>query len=145
MRKQPVPVSQKYKMEVAGIPDSLSDPIVDKMPSVKSLATFTLSLLGSAQSVLGLRNSVLQDLSFRSASASSCANSPTSCRNSSAVQDLCCFNAPGGLLLQTQFWDTNPQTGPVNSWTIHGLWVGPVNLFGKPPNECLTLYSAGQL
>lgn len=25
-------------------------------------------------------------------------------------------------LLQTQFWDTDPSTGPTNSWTIHGLW-----------------------
>jgi len=25
-------------------------------------------------------------------------------------------------MLQTQFWDTSPSTGPSNSWTIHGLW-----------------------
>jgi len=24
--------------------------------------------------------------------------------------------------LQTQFWDTDPATGPTDSWTIHGLW-----------------------
>ena len=24
--------------------------------------------------------------------------------------------------LQTQFWDADPSTGPVDSWTIHGLW-----------------------
>jgi ribonuclease T2 len=35
---------------------------------------------------------------------------------------LCCFESPGGLLLQTQFWDTHPATGPADSWTIHGLW-----------------------
>ena len=23
---------------------------------------------------------------------------------------------------QTQFWDADPSTGPVDSWTIHGLW-----------------------
>jgi hypothetical protein len=33
-----------------------------------------------------------------------------------------CFNYPGGQLLQTQFWDTAPATGPVDSWTVHGLW-----------------------
>lgn len=38
------------------------------------------------------------------------------------VQDTCCVNSPGGLFLQTQFWDTNPVTGPSDSWTIHGLW-----------------------
>ncbi|KAG5735221.1 hypothetical protein E4T56_gene13699, partial [Termitomyces sp. T112] len=45
-----------------------------------------------------------------------------SCHNTSAVSNLCCFESPGGLLLQTQFWDTDPSTGPTNSWTIHGLW-----------------------
>lgn len=49
-------------------------------------------------------------------------NVPLSCHNSTAVSDSCCFNAPGGVLLQTQFWDTDPATGPVDSWTIHGLW-----------------------
>ncbi|KAF4611724.1 hypothetical protein D9613_004228 [Agrocybe pediades] len=55
--------------------------------------------------------------------SSGCSTSgQTSCHNSSSVSNLCCFEAPGGLLLQTQFWDTNPSTGPSNSWTIHGLW-----------------------
>ncbi|KAJ7481047.1 ribonuclease T2-like protein [Mycena galericulata] len=47
---------------------------------------------------------------------------PASCQNTTAVSNLCCFESPGGLLLQTQFWDTNPATGPSDSWTIHGLW-----------------------
>ncbi|KAI0046625.1 ribonuclease T2 [Auriscalpium vulgare] len=47
----------------------------------------------------------------------------TSCSNTTVQKDLCCFQAPGGLLLQTQFWDTNPSTGPSNSWTIHGTTV----------------------
>lgn len=51
-----------------------------------------------------------------------CSNTQTSCHNTTAVADTCCFNTPGGQLLQTQFWDTNPSTGPSNSWTIHGLW-----------------------
>lgn len=25
-------------------------------------------------------------------------------------------------MLQTQFWDTAPVTGPTTSWTVHGLW-----------------------
>ena len=45
-----------------------------------------------------------------------------SCQNSTQVEDTCCFNAPGGLILLTEFWDTEPVTGPVDSWTIHGLW-----------------------
>ncbi|KAI9460628.1 ribonuclease T2-like protein [Lactarius psammicola] len=45
-----------------------------------------------------------------------------SCHANPIPSDLCCYESPGGLLLQTQFWDTNPSTGPSNSWTIHGLW-----------------------
>lgn len=44
-----------------------------------------------------------------------------SCHNTTVQPDLCCFNAPGGLILQTQFWDTNPPTGGNENWTIHGL------------------------
>ena len=49
-------------------------------------------------------------------------NTPLSCHNSTAVENLCCFNYPGGQVLQVQFWDTNPATGPEDHWTIHGLW-----------------------
>ncbi|KAJ7862990.1 RNase Gf29 [Mycena leptocephala] len=45
-----------------------------------------------------------------------------------AGTNTCCFETPGGLLLQTQFWDTNPPDGPSNSWTIHGLWPDECNL-----------------
>ncbi|KAF5385398.1 hypothetical protein D9615_001247 [Tricholomella constricta] len=55
--------------------------------------------------------------------SSGCSTTGTqSCKNTTAVSNLCCFEAPGGLLLQTQFWDTDPSTGPSDSWTIHGLW-----------------------
>lgn len=40
-----------------------------------------------------------------------CSNPQLSCQNTTAVADLCCFNYPGGQLLQTQFWDTSPSTG----------------------------------
>ncbi|KAI0322988.1 base non-specific acid ribonuclease [Amylostereum chailletii] len=61
-----------------------------------------------------------------------------SCQNTTAVENLCCFEAPGGLLLQTQagynFWDTDPATGPDDSWTIHGLW--PDNCDGTFEQSC---------
>ncbi|KAI4141327.1 MAG: hypothetical protein L6R39_005397 [Caloplaca ligustica] len=55
-------------------------------------------------------------------SPATCSNPQLSCQNTTAVADTCCFNAPGGQLLQTQFWDTNPPTGPSDHWTVHGLW-----------------------
>ncbi|KAH6717095.1 ribonuclease Trv [Leptodontidium sp. MPI-SDFR-AT-0119] len=61
-----------------------------------------------------------------------CLNPQLSCQNTTAVEDLCCFNAPGGQLLLTQFWDTAPSTGPNNSWTVHGLW----------PDKCDGTYEA---
>ncbi|KAL3423835.1 Ribonuclease T2 [Phlyctema vagabunda] len=64
--------------------------------------------------------------------AKTCSNPQLSCRNTTVVSDLCCFNAPGGQLLQTQFWDTSPATGPSNSWTVHGLW----------PDHCDGTYDA---
>ncbi|PNP48738.1 ribonuclease T2 family protein [Trichoderma gamsii] len=42
--------------------------------------------------------------------------------------DTCCVETFGGLVLQTQFWDTQSgfesqgQRYPENTWTIHGLW-----------------------
>lgn len=55
-----------------------------------------------------------------------------SCSNTTAVANTCCFNAPGGQLVQTQFWDAgSSSTGPTNSWTLHGLW----------PDHCDGTYS----
>ncbi|CCM03749.1 uncharacterized protein FIBRA_05895 [Fibroporia radiculosa] len=63
--------------------------------------------------------------------SSSCsASAPTSCQNTTVETDSCCFEG-NGLLQQVQFWDTNPSTGPSDSWTIHGLW----------PNSCDGSYS----
>ncbi|KAF8307608.1 ribonuclease T2 [Clavulina sp. PMI_390] len=46
---------------------------------------------------------------------------PASCHGSDTAGS-CCYESPGGLLAQVQFWDTNPATGPADNWTIHGLW-----------------------
>ncbi|KAJ5625218.1 Ribonuclease T2 [Penicillium lagena] len=60
-------------------------------------------------------------------------NSTLSCHGSSKTP-TCCYQSPGGALLQTQFWDTNPATGPSDSWTIHGLW--PDNCDGTYQATC---------
>jgi ribonuclease T2 len=76
-------------------------------PAMSALTIGTFALL-SAQS-LGNPRSCPADM-------------PLSCQNSTVVDDTCCFNYPGGLVLLTQFWDTKPATGPVDSWTAHGFW-----------------------
>ncbi|KAK7217691.1 hypothetical protein V2G26_005694 [Clonostachys chloroleuca] len=60
------------------------------------------------------------------------ADVPVSCQ--ATYTDTCCFNSPGGQILLTQFWDTNPSTGPIDSWTIHGLW--PDNCDGSYEQYC---------
>jgi len=72
--------------------------------------------------------------SSRSLLSSTCGTSsgPVSC--SLSRPGSCCFEAPGGLLVQPQFWDTNPSTGPSDSWTIHGLW--PDNCDGTFEQNC---------
>lgn len=87
--------------------------------SLRTLPVFSLALLSPSQRVLG-------------GSPPSCVNPQISCQNTTAVQDTCCFNAPGGQLLQTQFWDAVPATGPVDHWTVHGLW----------PDRCDGTYDA---
>ncbi|KAF7971676.1 hypothetical protein HWV62_20112 [Athelia sp. TMB] len=66
--------------------------------------------------------------------SSGCSTTGAASCSTTKVSDTCCTEFPGGLLLQTQFWDTNPSTGPTNSWTIHGLW--PDNCNGTYEENC---------
>lgn len=67
--------------------------------------------------------------------SSSCGTDGTaSCQNNTDESDSCCFEAPGGWISQVQFWDTDPSTGPSDSWTIHGLW--PNNCDGSYSENC---------
>ncbi|KAF2685701.1 ribonuclease M [Lentithecium fluviatile CBS 122367] len=100
-----------------------SGTMASSVPSLRSLSKFAL---GGAQVLLGTGQTVL------GGTPQSCPNAQLSCHNTTAVENLCCFNAPGGQLLQTQFWDTQPATGPDNSWTLHGLW----------PDRCDGTYDA---
>jgi ribonuclease T2 len=84
--------------------------------AMPSLRTISKIAIGGAQILLGGGQRVVGDF------VQSCPMPQLSCHNTTVVENLCCFNAPGGQILQTQFWDTNPPTGPSDSWTLHGLW-----------------------
>ena len=61
-------------------------------PFLFSIATIALSTIGQLA---------------QAGAPASCAvtgSTPQSCQNTTKVTDTCCFNAPGGQLLQTQVW-----------------------------------------
>ncbi|KAG8738791.1 ribonuclease T2-like [Ceratobasidium sp. 428] len=90
-----------------------------------ALVSFALGgfLAVSATPAADLVGSIPSTLSLLPGCAKSCGwNAATSCRNTTVQSDLCCFNAPGGQFLLTQFWDFSPAVGPSDAWTIHGLW-----------------------
>lgn len=111
-------------------PDALQ-PLRDtlaNMPSIKSAAVAATAILAGASSAHRLTARGTYE------SCPTTSSTPLSCHNTTVQSNTCCFNAPGGQLLQTQFWDTNPSTGPTNSWTIHGLW--PDNCDGTYQSDC---------
>ncbi|KAK4992984.1 Ribonuclease T2 precursor (RNase T2) [Elasticomyces elasticus] len=106
------------------------------LPSIRTIAK--AAVVGVSQVLLGADSSCASSPGVCARSnvirgaAASCPSPQLSCHNTTAVANLCCFNAPGGQLLQTQFWDTAPATGPSDSWTVHGLW----------PDHCDGTYDA---
>lgn len=100
------------------------------MPSLRTLLYFGSSLFAT-QNPLQQSESVSPfsiSVTNNNPSSSCPADSPLSCHNDT-LQPSCCFIAPGGQFLLTQFWDTNPSIGPVDSWTLHGLWFVPNPFF----------------
>ncbi|OAT06678.1 ribonuclease T2 [Blastomyces gilchristii SLH14081] len=97
---------------------AVARPLKLKLPSPKSVLRF--ASLGTSQIPLWNNQPVQQESEV--AEFYSCPSPQLSCKVEFNSQDRCCFNYPGGQLLQTQFWDADPPTGPEEGWTIHGLW-----------------------
>ncbi|KAJ1306201.1 hypothetical protein OPQ81_010910 [Rhizoctonia solani] len=95
---------------------------------------FLALALASATAASPLATSPSVDAHSLFARTSCSTTGVASCTNTTAQSNLCCFEYPGGQLLQTQFWDFNPSTGPSDSWTIHGLW--PDHCDGTYDSNC---------
>lgn len=113
---------------------------ISKSLNMPSISTLIRTSFLTVQAVLAttLQSPVRRFSTVDLAASESCPHPQLSCHNTTVVKNLCCFNAPGGSLLQTQFWDTNPVTGPEDSWTIHGLWVSEparIYLYRGPSKE----------
>nr|VWO96755.1 Ribonuclease T2 [Ganoderma boninense] len=104
------------------------------MAAVFGLVSALLAVQGVSASFFDLPNTY--------PNITACASEPIaySCENTTAIQNTCCSPTPGGLVLQTQFWDTytgfekRGQLLPKDSWTIHGLW--PDNCDGSYEQYC---------
>ena len=95
---------------------SMRDTLFQGIPGPQQVLKAITGTLGVSSSLTTPEHSSSES-TFRQ-----CPGSEVSCQANYHGQDTCCFNYPGGQMLQTQFWDADPAIGPADSWTIHGLW-----------------------
>ena len=94
------------------------------------LNSLLLTVSASFSLILGASDRYKLQYTLTGPDLRSCSLQPSifSCENTTIINNSCCSPTPGGLVLQTQFWDTytgyeaEGQALPEGSWTIHGLW-----------------------
>ncbi|KAI8291543.1 hypothetical protein K4K60_001632 [Colletotrichum sp. SAR11_57] len=101
-------------------------------PSLKSLFTSFTSLLPLTHHQHPLSHDAAAAAAWKGevtpyeplSGAPSCpVDGPTSCSSPGSGTDSCCFVAPSGRILLTQFWDDTVHAGgSEEDWTVHGLW-----------------------
>jgi hypothetical protein len=73
-----------------------------------AFAMYAISASAAVQAVQAAAASHRFSIPNTYPSIAACANEPLvfSCENTTAIRNTCCSPSPGGLVLQTQFWDT---------------------------------------
>ncbi len=103
----------------------------------KTTVAYT-ALLSISQAFPTFQQSLFKRDLDLSLSSTSCSSSELSCGSTSdslseRASNSCCVETEG-LILQTQFWDTDVSGSPSDSWTIHGLW--PDKCDGSYDSNC---------
>ncbi|OJK05180.1 hypothetical protein ASPACDRAFT_74698 [Aspergillus aculeatus ATCC 16872] len=113
-------ISDSSTRAIGSTASSMRDTLLQRLPGPQQV-------LKAITGTLGVSSLSGSDYSTSESTFQHCPAAELSCKTRYHGQDTCCFNYPGGQMLQTQFWDADPAIGPETAWTIHGLWPDHCN------------------